>query len=332
MKYPAYKVAAAHVAPIFLNRKATVDKACALIEEAARHGAQLIVFPETYIPAFPLWCGLQAPIYNHQLFFQLASNSLRANGPEIKKISDVARRRRIFISLGFNESSAVSVGCIWNANLLIGDQGNILCHHRKLVPTYYEKLVWAAGDGSGLQVCETRLGRLGMLICGENTNPLARFTLLAQGEQVHLSTYPPMWPTHDPSTGDNYDLKQAIQIRAGAHSFEGKVFNIVASGFLDKTARDRLAQLTPEAARIIDGSSRGISVVIGPEGKPISKIMQDSEGLLYADIDLSCSVIPKQIHDIVGGYNRFDIFNLSVDRSPRNPVTFKVPPPSSESS
>tara|TARA_B100000949_G_C14248277_1_gene436886 strand:+ start:198 stop:1247 length:1050 start_codon:yes stop_codon:yes gene_type:complete len=331
MKYPSYKVAAAHVAPIFLNGRATVDKACALIEEAARHGAQLIVFPETYIPAFPLWCSLQAPIYNHQLFYQLASNSVRADGPEIKKILDIARRKRIFISLGFNESSPVSVGCIWNANLLINDQGNILCHHRKLVPTYYEKLVWASGDGRGLQVCETRLGRLGMLICGENTNPLARFTLLAQGEQVHLSTYPPMWPTHDPSTGANYDLKQAIQIRAGAHSFEGKVFNIVASGFLDKTARDRLAQLTPEAGRIIDGSPRGISVVIGPEGKPISKIMQDSEGLLYADIDLSCSVIPKQIHDVVGGYNRFDIFNLSVDRSPRNPVTFEVPANSSES-
>ena len=190
MKIPPYKVAAAHVAPVFLNREATVDKTCALIEEAAKHGAQLIVFPETYIPAFPLWCGLQAPIYNHQLFCQLAANSLRVDGPEIGKIVDVACRSGIFVSLGFNEVSAVSVGCLWNANLLVSDQGQLLCHHRKLVPTYYEKLVWAAGDGSGLKVCETRLGRLGMLICGENTNPLARFTLLAQGEQIHLSSYP----------------------------------------------------------------------------------------------------------------------------------------------
>ena len=324
MQPPAYKVAAAHVAPVFLNREATVDKACALIREAALHGAQLIVFPETYIPAFPLWCALQAPIENHALFCQLAAGSLRVDGAEIGKVADAARRSGIFVSLGFNEVSAVSDGCLWNANLLLSDRGDILCHHRKLVPTFYEKLVWAPGDGSGLQVCETRLGRLGMLICGENTNPLARFVLLAQGEQVHLSTYPPMWPTRDPATGDNYDLKQAILIRAGAHSFEGKVFNVVASGFLDAAARDRLGRLTPEAGRILDGSPRGISVVMGPEGTPVSPMLQDEEGLLYAEIDLSRSVAPKQIHDLVGGYNRFDIFKLSVDRSRRPPLNFEA--------
>ena len=324
MQPPAYKVAAAHVAPVFLDRDATVDKACALIREAARNGAQLIVFPETYVPAFPLWCALQAPIENHALFCELAAGSLRVDGPEIGKVADAARRSGIFVSLGFNEVSSVSAGCLWNANLLLSDRGDILCHHRKLVPTFYEKLVWAPGDGSGLQACETRLGRVGMLICGENTNPLARFALLAQGEQVHLSTYPPMWPTRDPATGGNYDLKQAIRIRAGAHSFEGKVFNVVTSGFLDAAARERLARLTPEAARILDGSPRGISVVVGPEGTPVSRILQNEEGLLYADIDLSQTVAPKQIHDVVGGYNRFDIFKLSVDRSRRPPLNFEA--------
>ena len=123
----------------------------------------------------------------------------------------------------------------------------------------------------------------------------------------------------DPATGGNYDLKQAILIRAGAHSFEGKVFNVVASGFLDAAARDRLGRLTPEAARILDGSPRGISVVMGPEGTPVSPILQDEEGLLYAEVDLSQTVAPKQFHDVVGGYNRFDIFKLSVDRSPGRP-------------
>ena len=324
MHPPAYKVAAAHVAPVFLDRDATLDKACALIREAARNGAKLIVFPETYIPAFPLWCALQAPIENHALFCELAAGSLRVDGPEIGKVAEAARRSGIFVSLGFNEVSPISAGCLWNANLLLSDRGDILCHHRKLVPTFYEKLVWAPGDGSGLQVCETRLGRVGMLICGENTNPLARFALLAQGEQVHLSTYPPMWPTRDPATGGNYDLKQAIRIRAGAHSFEGKVFNVVTSGFLDAAARDRLARLNPQAGRILDGSPRGISVVMGPEGTPVSPILQDEEGLLYAEIDLSHTVAPKQIHDVVGGYNRFDIFKLSVDRSRRPPLSIEA--------
>jgi aliphatic nitrilase len=244
----------------------------------------------------------------------------------LAKIAETAQTCGVFVSLGFNEGTNASVGCIWNANVIIGDDGHVLCHHRKIVPTFYEKLVWAPGDGSGLRVCETCLGRLGMLICGENTNPLARYTLLAQGEQVHMSTYPPVWPTHEPSTGGNYDLKQAILIRAGAHSFEGKVFNIVASGFLDKATWEELATLDKDAGRILDASPRGISVVVGPNGLPISEIMQETEGLLYVDIDLSQCVEPKQFHDLVGGYNRFDIFKLTVDCSPHQPVTFETSP------
>ena len=317
-----YKVAAAHVAPVFLKLAATVDKACALIREAVGHGAQIIVFPEVFVPAFPVWCALRAPIHNHDLFCELATNTMRVPGPELTKIAQTARSCGVFVSLGFNEGTDTSVGCIWNANILLSDDGQVLCHHRKIVPTFYEKLIWSPGDGAGLKVCPTRLGRLGMLICGENTNPLARFTLLADGEQVHFSTYPPVWPSHDPATGTNYDLKKAIEIRAGAHAFEGKVFNIVASGFLDKDAREKLALLCPEAATILDSSPRGVSAVFGPDGLPIGQMQQDEEGLLYADIDLSRSLVPKQFHDVVGGYNRFDIFKLSVDRSARRPITF----------
>jgi len=323
MTHPSFKAALAHVAPVFLDKDATVDKACSLIREAARNGAQLIVFPETYIPAFPVWCALQAPIHNHDLFCELAANSIKIDGPELAKIAETARECEVFVSMGFNEGTTVSDGCIWNANVLMDDAGNILCHHRKIVPTFYEKLIWAPGDGAGLEVCPTRLGRIGMLICGENTNPLARFTLLAQGEQVHLSTYPPVWPSHDPAVHENYDLKNAILIRAGAHSFEGKLFNLVAAGYLDQDARDQLAKRDKEAGRILDASPRGISVAIGPNGAPISEIMQAEEGMLYADIDLSSCVEPKQLHDLAGGYNRFDIFQLTVDRTAQRPIHFK---------
>lgn len=322
MTAPQFKAALAHVAPVFLDKDATVDKACSLIREAAKHGAQIIVFPETYIPAFPVWCALQAPIHNHDLFCTLAANSIKVDGPELALIAETARECEMFVSMGFNEGTSVSSGCIWNSNALIGDDGSILCHHRKIVPTFYEKLIWTPGDGAGLQVSETRLGRLGMLICGENTNPLARFTLLAQGEQVHMSSYPPAWPTHDPATHENYDLKNAILIRAGAHSFEGKLYNLVAAGFLDKATRDLLSKRDKDAGRILDASPRGISVVIGPNGTPISEIMQEEEGMLYADIDLSLCVEPKQLHDLVGGYNRFDIFKLTVNREAQRPIRF----------
>ncbi len=322
--YPAYKVAAAHVAPVFLDVEATVDKACSLIGEAARNGARLIAFPETYIPAFPLWSALRAPIHNHDLFKRLAAASLRVPGPELAKICAAARTQGIFVSMGINEGTDASVGCIWNANVLIGEDGSVLNHHRKLVPTFYEKLTWANGDGSGLRVAETPLGRIGMLICGENTNPLARFTLMAQGEQVHVSTYPPAWPTRDPKAGGNYDLAGAIRVRAGAHAFEAKCFNVVASGFMDKRMRDALAGLDTDAGRILDGSPRGVSMVLGPDAEPVCQVMCEQEGILYADIDLGACVEPKQFHDVVGSYNRFDIFHLTVDRSPNRPVTFRA--------
>lgn len=324
--YPAYKVAAAHVAPVFLDLTKTVEKTCGLIEEAARHGAQLIAFPEAYIPAFPVWSALQAPIYNHDWFRRLAASAMRCPGPELSQIAAVARRAGIFVSLGFNELSRVSVGCLWNSNVLIGDDGSVLNHHRKLVPTFYEKLTWANGDGAGLRVSETRLGTIGVLICGENTNPLARFTLMAQGEQLHISTYPPAWPSRDPRGGGNYDLAGAIRIRAGAHSFEAKAFTLVASGFMDPAMRETLAALTPEAGAILDATPRGVSVVMGPHGEPVSEVFSAEEGLLYADIDVASCVEPKQIHDVVGYYNRFDVFHLTVDRSENRPITFREAP------
>jgi nitrilase len=173
-------------------------------------------------------------------------------------------------------------------------------------------------------VCETRLGRIGVLICGENTNPLARFTLMAQGEQVHVSTYPPVWPTRDPRGGGNYDLASAIRIRAGAHSFEAKAFNIVASGFFDAAMREELATLGHDAVRVLDESPRAVSVVIGPTGEPVSDVLADREGLLYANVDTRACVEPKQFHDVVGYYNRFDVFHLTVDRARQRPVAFRA--------
>jgi aliphatic nitrilase len=328
--YPAYKVAAAHIAPVFLNTDQSVDKACAVIEEAARHGARLIAFPEVFLPGFPVWAGIEAPIRTHELFKRLAASAVAIDGPELARIRQAARHNGIIVSMGFTEGTPTSVGCLWNSSVLIGADGALLNHHRKLVPTWYEKLIWANGDGRGLRVCATELGRIGMLICGENTNPLARFALMAEGEQVHISSYPPVWPTRPPEGPGNYDLAHAIRIRAGAHAFEAKAFNVVASSCVDDTLRHAIEMaLGREALRIMEESPRGISVVIGPTGTPLGEALCADEGILYAEIDLAQSVEPKQFHDLVGGYNRFDIFKLSVDRSPRPPATFideRLPP------
>lgn len=320
--YPRFKAAACHAASLYLDAARTADKACDLIAEAARNGASLAVLPESFLPGFPVWAALQAPIYSHDLFKALAIEAVKLDSPEIGKIRMAARRHGIVVSLGLTEGTDASVGCLWNSNVLIGADGSVLNHHRKLVPTFYEKLVWANGDARGLKVVETAIGRVGMLICGENTNPLARYALMAQGEQVHLSSYPPIWPTRPASDAGGYNLRRAIEIRAGSHSFEAKVFNVVAAGCVDVSMRDALAGLSPAARETLDATPRGVSMILDPTGEVISDVLCETEGIAYAEIDVARCVEPKQFHDVVGYYNRFDVFDLTVDRSPREPASF----------
>ena len=320
--YPKIKVCAAHVAPVFLDAQRTIGKALSLIAEAANAGARLIAFPESFVPGFPVWASVQAPIKNHDYFKRFAANSIAVPGAEVQLLCDAAREYGIFVSIGISERSGVSVGCLWNTNLMLGADGAIIGHHRKLVPTFYEKLIWANGDGAGLKVHDTEIGKLGMLICGENTNPLARYSLIAQGEQIHVSSYPPVWPTRPPNESERYDLAQAIRIRAGAHSFEGKVFNIVTSACLDRTMFEELRTLESTARETLELSPRGVSMVIGPAGEVIGDTLCESEGLLYQEVDVSQCVEPKQFHDIVGYYNRFDVFELSVNRKRLSPIQF----------
>lgn len=321
-RYPSFKAAACHTAPIFLDSARTIDKATSLIEEAAGNGASLIAFPESFVPGFPIWAALRAPILNHDFFFALAREAIRLDGPEIGRIRAAARRHGVHVSLGFTEGTDASVGCLWNSNVLIGPDGAVLNLHRKLVPTFFEKLIWANGDARGLRVVQTKLGRIGMLICGENTNPLSRFALMAEGEQVHISTYPPCWPTRPPAESGGYDLRRAIEIRAGAHAFEAKVFNIVSSAFTDQSLKDRVGLADKAVLDVIERSPQSVSMILDPTGAVIGEPLSGREGIVYAEIDTALSVEPKQFHDVVGYYNRFDIFDLRVDRSKRDPARF----------
>jgi nitrilase len=333
------KVAAVHAAPVFLDRAATTAKAISIVREAARAGAQLIAFPETYIPAFPVWAALWAPIENHDLFVLMAEQSVSIVGPEIASLQCEARSLGVTVSMGISESSPVSVGLIWNSNVIIGSDGSILNHHRKLVPTFYEKLIWAAGDGAGLRVVETPIGRVGNLICGENTNPLARYALMAQAEQIHISSWPPMWPTRRPSAGGNFNNVAANRIRASAHSFEAKAFGIVTAGFMDAAMRDFLIARDPAVTEVIDRTQRATSFFVDPTGESIGETLQDEEGIAYAEFDLKRCVEPKQFHDVVGYYNRFDVFNLQINRKRLVPATYvdaavpaELPPVAEQSS
>ncbi len=322
--YPKFRAAAVQAAPVFLDRNATIDKMDTLVQKAVDAGAELVVFGESFIPAFPVWNLIYAPMDQHGFFRRLFDNAVQVPGPQTRRLSESAKRHRVILSVGITEKGTISMGALWNTNLLFGRDGTLLNRHRKLVPTWAEKLTWANGDAAYLRPEETDIGRIGALICGENTNTLARFALLAQGEQIHIATYPPAWPFHRPGGGaQNYNLSEAIRIRSAAHAFEGKVFNIVAACALDADAIEQLSQGDSKMKELLHATPAPVSMIVGPNGELLGDPLVGSEGMVVADIDIARSIEQKMAHDIVGHYNRFDIFHLEIDPTPNRPVWIK---------
>jgi predicted amidohydrolase len=310
---PKFKVAAVQAAPVFLDRAATVAKACRLIAEAAENGAKIVAFPEVFVAGYPYWSWYTDPFTGSAWFRKLYLSSVEVPGRDVDALCEAARAAGVYVVIGINERGANSLGVIYNTNLVISSDGTLLGRHRKLVPTFAEKLTWTSGDGSSIRVYETEHGRLGVLACGENTNTLARFALLAQGELIHVANY-----IGFPFV-QNYDMPDAIRLRAGAHSFEGKIFTIVSCSAMSPEIVDALA--TDDVIRKkLTGTPNAFSGVFGPDGRLVSEPLIDKEGIVYADVDLNLCIEPKQMHDIIGHYNRFDIFKLSVSRRALSPL------------
>ncbi|MGW6951442.1 carbon-nitrogen hydrolase family protein [Streptomyces xanthophaeus] len=319
---PRFTAAAVQAAPVYLDAAATVEKTIALIAEAAAGGAELVVFPEVFVPGYPYWNWTMNPVQGSPWFERLYRSAIDVPGPYVDQLCAAARQYGIVLVIGVNERSPHSLGVLYNTLLTIGPDGVLLGVHRKLVPTWAEKLTWTGGDGSSLKVHPTPVGPLGALACGENTNTLARFTLLAQGELVHASCYIAL-----PVAPADYDMADAIAVRTAAHSFEGKVFSVVACSTISPEIVDAVAGDDEDVRRMLARPRSALSGIFGPDGRPVTEPLIDTEGIVYAEIDLARCIQPKQMHDIVGHYNRFDVFQLHVDNRPQAPVTFATEPP-----
>ena len=319
MKLPRFKAATVQAAPIFLDTAKTIDKAMSFIQEAARNGARLVVFPEVFVPGYPYWNWITDPVTGGAWFEKLVRASITVPGPEIDVLRHAARDANVYVVIGVNERSPVSLGTLYNTLVFIGPDGAMLGKHRKLVPTWAEKLTWAGGDGSGLKVYDTEIGPLGGLACGENTNTLARYSLLAQGELVHIASYISL-----PVAPPDYDMAEAIKLRASAHSFEGKLFTIVSCSTVSDEIITAMESIVPDARARLERKSSAFSGVIGPDGRTVGEPLVDQEGIVYADIDLGRCIQPKQMHDIIGHYNRFDVFDLRVNRKPLSPISLRA--------
>lgn len=316
---PGLRVAAVQASPVFLDTPATMEKLRNLVREAAQEGASIVAFGESFLSGFPVWTNVLPPVDQHDFQVQMVRSAITVPGPEVDELAAIAGESSVTLSVGINEVSDVSVGTVWNANLIFGPDGRLLNHRRKLVATWCERLAWSHGDGYDLHPVHTSGANVGVLLCGENTNTLARYALLAQGEEVHISTYPPAWPFDRSDDRADYDLAEAIRLRSAAHSFEGKVFNIVAATALGDDAVAAVAGDNEKIAALIRAKPTA-SMILGPVGQYLAGPLVGDEGILYADIDLEDRIIPKQAQDIVGTYNRMDVFSFEVNKTRHSPI------------
>lgn len=312
-------VAAAHLELPKMQNSIILDRIAALSEEAAGKGARLVAFGESVLPGFPVWAIVSEPPQQHSRFRNFVERSIFVEGPETRAIGALARDIGIAISIGVSERSPYSVGAIYNSNLIFDAGGNLISHRRKLVPTWAERLVWSNGDAFDLKTVTVEDASVGVLICGENTNPLARFALIAGAETIHISSWPPGWPFRIQDKPSN-DYLDWIRIRVSAHSFEAKAFGLAAGSILSDEYLDELCGDDRGLFDVLKVNLQSASFGVDPTGRIISDVLLDKEGVVVFDVNVDACIEEKLAHDVAGGYQRFDLFRLRVDRRRTQPV------------
>jgi len=309
------KVAIVQESPILLDRERTIEMAVGFVEKAAKGGAELVVFPEAYISGYPAWIWRLRPGSDwgitEELHARLLNGSVDIDNNELSPLCEAAKKNKITIVCGLNERDGkLSRATLYNTVVIIGENGTILNRHRKLMPTNPERMVWGFGDGSGLKVVDTPVGKVGTLLCWENYMPLARYALYSQGVEVYVA------PTYD--SGDEWIGTMQHIAREGRCWVVGSGVALtredIPSDFPEKES------LYPETENWINA---GDSVVVAPGGEIVAGPMREEKGLLFAEIDSARVAASKRALDVAGHYSRPDVFTLNVNTQPQSPVKFK---------
>ena len=264
----------------------------------------------THIPAWRLHEAGQA------LFARLFENSVDVLGPLTDVIAKAARQNGVHVVLGVNErDSEYSRGSLYNTILFFGRDGSLLGKHRKLTPTFHERVIWTPGDGSGLTPVQTDVGRIGGLVCWEHWVPLAAYSLAAQGEQIHAA----QWPS---TYGNGESEGEMIQVASRHYAYQNRSFVIASCGWMEKSDLPDDFELAGDSRDWPDRLLFGGSAIIGPDGRYLAGPSYEGEDILYADLDMGMIPRLKQSLDVAGHYTRPDVFQLTVDRSRRAPIAF----------
>jgi predicted amidohydrolase len=307
-------IVAAVQAEVARDLEGGLEQVAAGASDAAHTGASLVVFPETFLPGYPAWLDVcrDAGLWDHgpvkQAFRRMAEQSVVVPGPEYLRIADIARDRRVTLVIGISERVAEGPGrgTLYNSLLTIGPDGRLLNHHRKLMPTYTERLVWGPGDGAGVRAVETPAGRVGGLICWEHWMPLARQALHESGEDIHVA----VWPT----------VKEMNLVACRQYAFEGRCWVIACGAVMDASALPDGLDPHPDLVRTSrDLLLRGGSAIIAPDGQVVAGPVPDTATIVTADISLDKVREESMNLDVTGHYSRPDVFRLERTPQKRNP-------------
>jgi nitrilase len=300
------RAAAVQISPVLFSRDGTTEKVLQAIAKAAQAGAQLVVFPETLIPYYPYFSFVQPPVLMGKEHMLLYEQAVTVPSPITDAVSQAARSHSIVVVLGINERDG---GSLYNSQLIFDADGTLLLKRRKITPTYHERMVWGQGDGAGLKVLDTAVGRLGALACWEHYNPLARFALMAQQEQIHCSQFP--------GSMVGQIFTEQIEVTIRHHALEAGCFVVNATSWLSP---EQVSQILPDEAlhqklhKVLSGGC--YTTIINPEGTPLIQPITDGEGMAIADLDFALITKRKRMMDSVGHYARPDLLQLQLNAKP----------------